>query len=54
MTKTYPLRELAHFICVLRSTGLDPRCIKQAAENVPKLIEAYEAQPENRAGRTSA
>ena len=51
MVKTNALRELAQFISILRTTGLDPRCIKQAAGNVPKLIRAFEAQPENRAGR---
>ena len=51
MTKTNTLRELAQFIGILQMTSLDARCIKQAAENVPKLIKAYEAQPENRAGR---
>ena len=51
MTKTNTLRELAQFIGILRTTELDPRCIEQAARNVPKLIKAFEAQPENRAGR---
>ena len=51
MAKTNTLRELAQFIGILRTTGLDPRCIKQAVENVPKLVKAFEAQPENRAGR---
>lgn len=51
MVKANTLRELAQFIEILQTTGLDPRCIKQAAGNVPKLIKAFEAQPENRAGR---
>lgn len=51
MVKTNALRELAQFISILRTTGLDPRCIKQAAGNVPKIIKAFEALPENRAGR---
>ena len=51
MAKTNTLRELAQFTALLEATGLDPRCIHQAARNVPKLIMAFEAQPENRAGR---
>ena len=51
MVKANILGELTQFIEILQLTGLDPRCIKQAAGNVPKLIEAFEAQPENRAGR---
>lgn len=51
MVKANTLRELAQFIEILQTTGLDPRCIKQAVGNVPKLIKAFEALPENRAGR---
>ena len=51
MAKTNPLRELAQFTGLLETSGLDPRCIHQAAGNVPKLVKAFEAQPENRAGR---
>ncbi|MCZ0942337.1 MAG: hypothetical protein OXJ53_04705 [Gammaproteobacteria bacterium] len=51
MTKASTLCEMAQFTGILRTSGLDPRCIKQATGNVPKLIEAFEAQPENRAGR---
>ena len=51
MAKSTNLREFAQFTGVLRTSGLDPRCIDQAAGNVPKLIEAFEAQPENRTGQ---
>ena len=51
MAKTNILRDLAQFTGILASTGLDPRCIEQAVENVTKLIQAFEEQPENRAGR---
>ena len=51
MTKANTLCEVAQFNDVLRTSGLDSRCISQAAANVSKLIEAFEAQPENRAGQ---
>lgn len=51
MARAKTLREMAQFTGILRISGLDPRCIKQAIGNVPKLIDAFEAQPENRAGK---
>ena len=51
MTKANTLCEVAQFNDILRTSGLDSRCINQAAGNVPKLIDAFEAQPENRAGQ---
>ena len=51
MARSTTLPEVAQFTGILRTSGLDPRCIKQAIGNVPKLIEAFEVQPENRAGQ---
>ena len=51
MTKKNPKSELAKFIGVLQVADIDPRCVQQAVENVPKLVTAYEMQLENRAGR---
>ena len=51
MANANGLREMAQYTGILRTSHLDPRCIKQATGNVLKLIETFEAQPENRAGR---